>query len=108
MRLWIAAASLTFITGALFILSGLARFVEEHYRGEPQTRVVGGLRLYQWMSIASVIVGAALTAIPSSAAPPMQGLSIPSLGAALIAGCVAYFTYGADFPQSNRRFARLT
>lgn len=108
LRLWIAGASLTFIAGAFFILSGLARFVEEHYRGEPQTRVIGGLRLYQWMSMASLIAGAALTAVPSPAAPPMQGLSIPSIAAALIAGCAAYFAYGADFPQSNRRFARLT
>ena len=108
LRLWIAGAPLTFITGAFFILSGLARFVEEHYRGEPQTRVIGGLRLYQWMSMASLVAGAALTVVPSPAAPPMHGLSIPSIAAALIAGGVAYFAYGADFPQSNRRFARLT
>ena len=108
LRLWIAGASLAFISGAFLILGGLARFVEEHYRGEPQTRVIGGLRFYQWMAIASVIAGAALTAIPSPEAPPMQGLSILSLLVALFSGCVAYFAYGADFPRSNRRFARLT
>lgn len=108
LRLWIAGASLTFIAGAYFILGGLARFVEEHYRGEPQTRVLAGLRLYQWMSIASVIAGAILTTIPSTPAPPMQALSMTSLAAALLAGLGAYIAYGVDFPQSNRRFARLT
>ena len=108
LRTWIAGAPLAFIAGAYFILGGLARFVEEHYRGEPQTRVVAGLRLYQWMSIASIIAGAILTTIPSRSAPSMQGLSAASIAAAIAAGFVSYFAYGADFPRSNRRFARLT
>ncbi|MBA4072222.1 MAG: hypothetical protein C0497_10365 [Gemmatimonas sp.] len=40
-RLWIIAASLSFIAGMYFVLVGLGRFVEEHYRGEPQTAVIG-------------------------------------------------------------------
>ena len=34
--------------------SGMARFVEESYRAEPQTLIVGGLRLYQWLAIGSL------------------------------------------------------
>ncbi len=107
-RLWLLAAPLSFIAGTYFILAGLTRFVEEHYRGEPQTRTVAGLRLYQWMSIASVVLGCLLTALLSAAATPPQALSLMTFAAALAAGITAYFAYGVDFPESNRRFARLT
>jgi hypothetical protein len=108
LRLWIVRAPLAFIAGAYLILSSLARFVEEHYRGEPQTRVVAGLRLYQWMSIAGVVAGAVLTVIPSTPAPVIEGLSPTSVAIALAFGVLAYFAYGADFPESKRRFARLS
>lgn len=107
-RLWIAGAPVAFIAGAFFILSSLARFVEEHYRGEPQTRVLAGLRLYQWMSIAGVVAGAVLTTIPSADAPSISSLSPTSLWLALAFGIAAYFAYGVDLPESNRRFARLS
>ncbi len=108
LRLWVARAPLAFIAGAYLILSSLARFVEEHYRGEPQTRVVAGLRLYQWMSIAGVVAGALLTIVPSAPAPAIDALSWSSVWIALAFGVVAYFAYGADFPESKRRFARLS
>jgi len=107
-RLWIAGAPVAFIAGAFFILSSLARFVEEHYRGEPQTRVLAGLRLYQWMSIAGVVAGAVLTSLPSAPAPAISSLSWPSVAIALAFGVAAYFAYGVDLPESNRRFARLS
>jgi hypothetical protein len=31
------------------ILSGVLRFMEEAYRGEPQTRRLAGLPIYQWL-----------------------------------------------------------
>ena len=108
LRLWIAGAPVAFIAGAYLILSSLARFVEEHYRGEPQTRVVAGLRLYQWMSIAGVAGGALLTTVPSAPAPAISGLSWTSIAVAFGLGVIAYFAYGADLPESNRRFARLS
>jgi phosphatidylglycerol:prolipoprotein diacylglycerol transferase len=89
-------------------LAGLTRFVEEHYRGEPQTGTIAGLRLYQWMSIASLVLGCVLTTFPSPAAPPPHVLSTATIVAALAAGLVAYVAYGLDFPESNRRFARLS
>jgi prolipoprotein diacylglyceryltransferase/protein-S-isoprenylcysteine O-methyltransferase Ste14 len=108
LRLWIAGAPLTFIAGAYLIVAGLTRFVEEHFRGEPQTRVIAGLRLYQWMSIASLVAGCVLTALPSPPAPAMEGMSLTTFAVALAAGLVASIAYGVDFPDSKRRFARLT
>jgi prolipoprotein diacylglyceryltransferase len=108
LRLWIAGAPVAFIAGVFFILSSLARFVEEHYRGEPQTRVIAGLRLYQWMSIADVVAGAVLTIIPSAPAPPIGEVSWTTLATAYALGIAAYFAYGVDLPESNRRFARLS
>lgn len=108
LRLWIAGAPVAFVSGAYLVLTGLTRFVEEHYRGEPQTRVVAGLRFYQWMAIASIVAGAALTTIPSAPAPPVSTLSTTTLLLALALGAAAYVAYGVDFPESNRRFARLS
>ena len=42
---------------------GLGRFVEEAYRGEVQTPFLFGLRLYQWMAILSIVLGAICTTI---------------------------------------------
>jgi protein-S-isoprenylcysteine O-methyltransferase Ste14 len=108
LRLWIAGAPVAFVAGAYLILSSLARFVEEHYRGEPQTRFVAGLRLYQWMSITGVLAGALLTTLPSPAAPAIRPLSLSSVWIALATGAIAFLAYGVDFPTSNRRFARLS
>jgi protein-S-isoprenylcysteine O-methyltransferase Ste14 len=106
-RLWMLGAPLQIICGTYFILIGAGRFVEEHYRGEPQTAAVGGLRLYQWLAIAFVIAGAALTAFGASPAPPPVGFD-PNLIPTLVAvGLAVYVAYGVDFPASNRRFARL-
>jgi len=48
-----------------------------------------------------------LTIIPSDAAPPLHALSPAGVLWSLAAGALAYFAYGADWPESNRRFARL-
>jgi prolipoprotein diacylglyceryltransferase len=106
-RLWTVGASLPFIAGAYFMLVGLTRFVEEHYRGEPQTVVIGGLRLYQWLALSFVIGGAALTCIAGAPAPAptAPGLSVPP--PLLAVALVTYAAYGIDFPRSTRRFSRL-
>jgi prolipoprotein diacylglyceryltransferase len=108
LRLWALAVPVALIAGAYFVFAGLTRFVEEHYRGEPQTRTVAGLRLYQWMSITSVVLGCLLTAVPSPAAPPPEAVTATTIAATLAAALAAYVAYGVDFPESNRRFARLT
>jgi len=73
LRLWSLHASLSLIAGLYLILTGLARFVEEAYRGEPQTPVYAHLRLYQWVAIASVAVGAVITTVPRGRRPHRSG-----------------------------------
>ncbi len=49
-RLWFLEVPFSMIGGLYLILTGLGRFVEEAYRGEPQTRSYWGLRFYQWIA----------------------------------------------------------
>jgi hypothetical protein len=97
------------IIGIYFILSSIARFVEETYRGEPQTPVFGGLKIYQWISILLLIVGSVLTMIPSA---PVSfdgaGINYATWIFALIFGLVSGSAMGVDLPNSNKRFTRLT
>jgi len=66
-----------------------------------------GLKIYQWIAIVSIIVGAFFTSIPS----PLSFIHLhfgPSILAfALLSGLVALFLAGVDFPKSNKRFSRL-
>jgi hypothetical protein len=107
LRLWILGAGLQLVAGLYFILVGLGRFVEEHYRGEPQTRTWGGFRLYQWLSIGFVAAGASVTAMGWTPAP---GVALPSVGGVLAItafSAVVCFAYGMDFPGLKARFSRL-
>jgi hypothetical protein len=107
LRLWLLGCPLQLIAGAYFILIGLGRFVEEHFRGEPQTAPVAGLRLYQWLAIAFVVGGAAVTACGADPAPPPPPFDPGALPLAAGLGIVTYAAYGVDFPRSRRRFSRL-
>lgn len=107
LRLWTLRAPLPFIVGAYFVLVGLGRFVEEHLRGEPQTAVRWGLRVYQWLAILFVVAGAAVMTVPGAPAPPLS-LPVPSdLLAVTGFAVLAYAAYGVDFPRLNARFSRL-
>jgi len=106
-RLWMLSAPLHLISGMYFILTGLGRFVEEAWRGEPQTPVFLRLRLYQWAAIASVIGGALMTALGHSAPAPAPRLAWDMLLLAAIFGLAVCIAMGVDFPDSNRRFSRL-
>lgn len=108
LRLLQLHASSTLIAGIYLLLSGAGRFVEEAYRGEPQTKVFLGLRLYQWIAILTVVVGAIVTTV--KAAPMPQSFQFDFSEFALAVGCGAFtwFVTGVDFPESSRRFARLT
>ncbi|MGA3286200.1 MAG: prolipoprotein diacylglyceryl transferase family protein [Bacteroidota bacterium] len=106
-RLWSLHGSLTLIAGLYLILNGLGRFVEEAYRGEPQTPIIGRLRLYQWIAVASVVSGAVLTTVSTSSAIPNWQFSWIAVGAAAGFGSLTWFALGVDFPNSNTRFARL-
>lgn len=108
LRLWSLGASLALIPGVYLILGGAARFVEESYRGEPQTLIVGGLRLYQWLAILSFAGGIVLTTLPAAAAPGLAfsfDARIPV--AALLFAASAGFAMGVDFPTATGRFTRL-
>ena len=107
LRLWALAAPLPFVAGAYLFLVGLGRFVEEHYRGEPQTAIVAGLRLYQWLAIAFVLAGSALTAVAGQAAPRPHALEPRAWGALAVVVLVSCLAFGVDLPASNRRFSRL-
>jgi protein-S-isoprenylcysteine O-methyltransferase Ste14 len=108
LRLHAVGAADALVVGGYLVLSGTARFVEESYRGEPQTPILAGLRSYQWLAIASVLSGAVLTSLGPLAAThaPAPGpwpLAAGTLAMAAIFG----FAMGVDFPRSNRRFSRL-
>ena len=107
-RLYFLQANAAMIGGVYLILSGVGRFVEEAYRGEPQTPVILGLRLYQWFAIATIVAGAVVTTFTGAPTPARPGFDVSSLLPALLCALVAWFVTGVDFPESNRRFARLT
>jgi hypothetical protein len=108
LRLWCLGAAVTMVVGVYLIGNGLARFVEEGYRGEPQTALVAGLRIYQWLAVGSVAAGALVTTLAAAAAPPAHLVTAPlTLGAALLFGLLAGAAMGVDAPGSNRRFSRL-
>ncbi len=106
-RLWWLAAPLPFIAGTAFLLAGLGRFVEEHYRGEPQTAQFAGLRLYQWLAIALVVTGAAFTCVAGRSAPSPMALQAGLWPTLVLLFAFTMVAYGVDFPESNRRFSRL-
>lgn len=106
-RMWHADAPLPLIVGLYLVLAGLARFVEESYRGEPQTPIPAGLRLYQWFAMISVAVGAVLMSLQTVSSAPEAELNWLALIAGVLTGVAWWFAMGVDFPHSNRRFARL-
>ncbi len=108
-RLWSLGAGLLLTTGVYMILAGISRFVEESFRGEPQTPILAGLRLYQWTAIVMLMSGLVLTSIGSPAAPGVAGWSDPiTIGLAVLFGLIAAAAMGVDFPESKRRYARLS
>ena len=83
--------------------------MEEAYRGEPQTIPWFGMPMYQVLAIASVVTGAFLTTLGEVPAPSPESVLDPGVIAAAVATGAAYwFAMGVDFPESHRRFARLS
>ena len=107
--LWTAGAPLTLIGGLYLVLAGLVRFVEEGYRGEPLTKIIAGLHIYQWFAVGMIAAGLAVMMVPSPAAPP---IGTSSLAQAAVVGLVFFlvcgFAMGVDFPESQRRYSRLS
>ena len=105
--LWNNHVSSSLIFGLYLILTSFGRFVEEAYRGEVQTPIFRGLRLYQWTAIIVCTVGIAMTFIKVEPVVVTSGFSWDSLWFAAIGGFFAFFAMGVDFPFSNVRFSRL-
>ena len=107
LRLWFSACPLSLVCGVYGIGNGISRFIEEAYRGEPQTLTVWGLRLYQWLALGSVLVGAAVTTQQWPSAPALVP-SFHGLLWALAFAVISAAAMGLDFPEANRPLARLT
>jgi protein-S-isoprenylcysteine O-methyltransferase Ste14 len=105
-RLYTIGMHASFIIGIYFIFNGLGRFVEESLRGEAQTPYWAGMRIYQWIAVINILTGAAFTVIPKSEVLSFQP-NIISLIPAIGMGILITIASGVDFPESNRRFARL-
>ena len=106
-RLYFLHTTAAMVGGVYLILSGIGRSVEEAYRGEPQTPIFWRLRLYQWIAIVTVVAGASITPLRTPLTPEPV-LHFSSVFVSLACGMVAWFVSGIDFPESNRRFARLS
>lgn len=109
LRLWYGNVAPPLLTGLYFIFSGCARFVEEAYRGEPQTKMIGGLKMYQWLAVGSTLAGIAISVIePAEALVLTPTLNAEVVLVTLAAGAGWAFAMGMDFPKSNIRFSRLS
>ena len=107
--LWSVGAPLTLIGGLYLALAGLVRFIEEGYRGEPMTKIVAGLHIYQWFAVAMLVSGTLVMMIHSAGAPmPSASAIVPALEMGLVVFVVCGFAMGVDFPDSQRRFSRLS
>ena len=91
----------------VLILTGIGRFVEEAYRGEVQTQILKGLRLYQWAAILSILIGIIMTVIQVDVLAVTSDFGWETFLSAIIGGLFTTFAMGVDFPFSNMRFSRL-
>jgi protein-S-isoprenylcysteine O-methyltransferase Ste14 len=107
-RMWQVRASAGFACGMYLVLSSLARFAEEQYRGEPQTRRVYGLAIYQWLCIAMLLAGIFVCSPAGVALPAPRSPGAAGVVLAVVAGVLAALFMSVDFPDSTRRFSRLT
>jgi hypothetical protein len=83
--------------------------VEEAYRGEPQTKIIGGLRIYQWLAISSVLAGIVISTLESAEVLTLHlALNVEVVVSAVVAGLAWAFAMGMDFPKSTIRFSRLS
>lgn len=107
LRAWTLSVPLPFVTGAYLILGGLARFVEEAYRGEPQTPGYLGLALYQWLALAGVVAGAVITSLEGKPCNSAIEVLPGALVYAAAFGLMTASAMGVDVPESNKRLSRL-
>ncbi|MDO4796146.1 MAG: prolipoprotein diacylglyceryl transferase [Brachymonas sp.] len=107
-RMWQTHVPGTCIAGSYLMLSSLARFVEEQYRGEVQTRTLAGLAVYQWLAVGVWLAGMVVSVLPAEPVYKAAQLSAAGVALAVAGGAVAAFLMSVDFPRSRARFSRLT
>lgn len=109
--LWQRETSFALIIGLYLILAGVGRFLEEATRGEAQTKIFSGLRVYQWLAIILIALGILFTCSksPSSVAVSVGDLFLASRHSLIYIFIGLLFTcaFGVDFPGSRRRFSEL-
>lgn len=108
LRLLTTGAPWTFIGGLYLVLSSLARFTEEHFRGEPQTNIHCGLTIYQWLAVAFFLAGCVVTMLHGSVVTAALTMNWAVGLVSGLAGIIAAFCMSIDFPKSQSRFSRLT
>jgi prolipoprotein diacylglyceryltransferase len=108
-RLWYSNVSLCLIVSLYFILIGLSRFVEEAFRGEIQTVIFYKLKIYQWLSILFVLIGIFISMIPFDDNIRLNLIwKYEYLLFSIAFGFIVGFATGIDFPESNKKFSRLS
>jgi hypothetical protein len=107
-RLWFLGATWPIVGGAYLILSSLARFVEEQYRGEPQTPWRFGLAIYQWLAALMLVTGLGIVCVPGAPVHMFRWISWETVAISAVVGLVAGTLMSIDFPESQWRFSRLT
>lgn len=107
--MYINNAHLALIVGMYLILSGIGRFLEEATRGEVQTKIIAGLRIYQWLALLMVALGIVITCLDSPLSPGGVDLGALLEHVPFYLAITALFTlaFGIDFPGSRRRFSEL-
>ncbi len=96
---------------ALFLVgNAVARFIEEAYRGEPQTPVHAGLKLYQWLALGQFLLGCLIAMVETSAVavPSMSGDWLPIIAVSCGFAVAASFAYSIDLPEGTGPWSRLT
>jgi hypothetical protein len=60
------------------------------------------------IALLTILIGVLVTALGRSEPAPAAMFQWQALPIAMVFGIVCWFAPGVDFPDSNRRFARLT
>lgn len=106
---WISGVKYTIVIGLYLIGAGITRFIEEAYRGEPLTKIIGNLRIYQWFSAGMYFFGLIVMLFPSGITSIPETLDY---GTAFVTGVIFFlissFAMSMDFPDSTRRYSRLS
>jgi len=105
---WMMHQPASVILGTSLALNSFARFVEEAYRGEPQTPTFAGLRLYQWIALIGILIGMGLMMVPSPTVAVDGTISSSGIAVALALGLLTTVAMGVDLPSGTTRFSRLT